>query len=42
MNLDFNKNEDSMLLLVSEMQQKLDKISIGGGKDRIEKQVDSA
>jgi len=38
MNLDFNKNEDSMLLLVSEMQQKLDKISIGGGKDRIEKQ----
>ena len=27
-----------MLLLVSEMQQKLDKISIGGGKDRIEKQ----
>ncbi len=34
---DFNKNEDSMLLLISEWQQKLEKIYEGGGKSRIEK-----
>lgn len=37
MNLEFNKNEDALKLLVSKMQQKLDKIELGGGKKRIEK-----
>lgn len=38
MDIDFNKNEDVMLTLVSEVQQKLDKIALGGGKERIERQ----
>jgi 3-methylcrotonyl-CoA carboxylase beta subunit len=36
--LEFNKNEDSMKMLISEMEQKLAKIYLGGGKSRIEKQ----
>ena len=38
MNLDFNRNEDVMKMLLSDMQQKLDKIYEGGGKKAIEKQ----
>lgn len=37
MNLEFNKNEDKMNLLISAMQQKLEKIHLGGGKSRIDK-----
>lgn len=37
-NLEFNRNEDSMKLLVSAMRKKLDKIYFGGGKRNIEKQ----
>ncbi len=37
MNLDFNKNEDFNKLAVSEMNQKLQKIYLGGGKQKIEK-----
>ncbi|MCZ2444409.1 MAG: acyl-CoA carboxylase subunit beta [Flavobacteriales bacterium] len=36
--LEFNKNDDAMRLLLSEIEQKLQKIRIGGGKLRIEKQ----
>ena len=38
MDLEKNKNEDKMKLLISEMKQKLDKIKLGGGKHKIEKQ----
>ncbi|MEJ6793504.1 MAG: carboxyl transferase domain-containing protein [Flavobacteriales bacterium] len=38
MNLEFNKNEDQMKLLISEMNQKLQKIYLGGGKEKIAKQ----
>lgn len=38
MDLEFNKNEDKMNLLISAMEQKLSKIYLGGGKSRIEKQ----
>jgi acetyl-CoA carboxylase carboxyltransferase component len=38
MDLQYNKNEDQNLLLLSEVRQKLDKISHGGGKKNIEKQ----
>ena len=37
MNLDFNKNEDKMRLLISQMEQRLQKIYLGGGKARIDK-----
>ena len=37
MDIKFNKNEDSMRLLISEMKQKLAKVYLGGGKKRIEK-----
>lgn len=37
MNMEFNKNEDALKLLVSKMQQRQDKIEEGGGKKRIEK-----
>jgi 3-methylcrotonyl-CoA carboxylase beta subunit len=33
--IDFNKNEDAMLLKCSEVQYKLDKIYLGGGKEKI-------
>ncbi len=35
--LEFNKNEDSMRLLISRMEQKLAKVYLGGGKKRIDK-----
>jgi acetyl-CoA carboxylase carboxyltransferase component len=35
--IEFNKNEDVMKLLISQMNQKLNKIEEGGGKKRIEK-----
>ena len=38
MNLDFNRNEDSMKMLLSDMRQRLQKIYEGGGKKAIEKQ----
>ena len=38
MDLEFNKNEDKMRLLISEMTQKFDKLSLGGGKTKIKKQ----
>ena len=38
MNMEFNKNEDNMKLLISEMNQKLQQICLGGGKEKIEKQ----
>ncbi len=37
MDIKFNKNEDHMRLLISEMKQKLAKIYLGGGKKKIEK-----
>ena len=37
MDLEFNKNEDIMRLLISQMEQRLEKIHLGGGKARIEK-----
>lgn len=37
MNLEFNKNDDKMRLLISQMEQRLAKIYDGGGKKRIEK-----
>jgi 3-methylcrotonyl-CoA carboxylase beta subunit len=38
MDLEFNKNEDKMNLLISAMEQKLAKIYLGGGKGKIDKQ----
>ncbi|MBL6662793.1 MAG: acyl-CoA carboxylase subunit beta [Flavobacteriales bacterium] len=38
MDLEFNKNEDKMRLLISEMTQKFNKVSLGGGKSKIKKQ----
>ena len=38
MDLEFNKNEDSMLLLLSERQRKLNQIEKGGGEKSMEKQ----
>ena len=38
MNLEFNKNEDKMKQLISAMENKLNKIYLGGGKGRMEKQ----
>ncbi len=37
MDLEFNKNEDAMKLLISQMERKLNKIYLGGGKSRIDK-----
>lgn len=37
MNLEFNKNEDAMKLLVSQMKQRHAQVSLGGGKKSIEK-----
>jgi acetyl-CoA carboxylase carboxyltransferase component len=36
-NLEFNKNEDNMKLLISQMKRRLEKVYEGGGKKRIEK-----
>jgi len=38
MNIEFNRNEDSMKMLLSDMRQRLQKIYEGGGKKAIEKQ----
>ncbi len=38
MNIEFNKNEDTMKMLLSDMKQKLEKIYEGGGKKAIAKQ----
>jgi acetyl-CoA carboxylase carboxyltransferase component len=37
-NIEFNKNEDQMKLLVSRMNHRLDKIYLGGGEKKIEKE----
>ena len=37
-NLEFNKNDDKMRLLISGMKRKLAKVAFGGGKKKIEKQ----
>ena len=37
-NINFNKNEDSMKQLISAMEKKFDKVALGGGKARLEKQ----
>jgi 3-methylcrotonyl-CoA carboxylase beta subunit len=37
MNIEFNKNEDKMQLLISAMEKKLERIYLGGGKSKIEK-----
>lgn len=37
-NLDFNKNDDKIRLLISEMKRKHTIVSLGGGKEKIEKQ----
>ena len=36
--LEFNKNDDKMRLLISDMKQKHAKVSMGGGKKKIDKQ----
>jgi len=38
MNLNENRNEDWMKLMLSEMKQRMEKIALGGGKKAIEKQ----
>ena len=37
MDLEFNKNEDSLRLLVSSLERKLEQVYLGGGEKRIEK-----
>lgn len=36
--LEFNRNEDNLKLLLSAMEQRFQKVSLGGGKSRIDKQ----
>ena len=36
--LEFNKNDDKMRLLISDMKRKHAKVALGGGKKKIEKQ----
>jgi 3-methylcrotonyl-CoA carboxylase beta subunit len=38
MNIEQNRNEDSMKLLLSQLRQRFDTVSLGGGKKAIEKQ----
>src|ERR1044071_3198968 len=38
MNLEFNKNEDTMRMALSQLKTRFEKISLGGGKKAIEKQ----
>jgi 3-methylcrotonyl-CoA carboxylase beta subunit len=38
MNIDYNRNEDTMKMMLSEMRQRLQKIYEGGGKKAIDKQ----
>ena len=37
-NLEFNKNDDNMRLLISKMKRKFSKVLLGGGKKKIDKQ----
>ncbi|MCA6438018.1 MAG: acyl-CoA carboxylase subunit beta [Bacteroidetes bacterium] len=37
MDIEFNKNDDKMRLLISQMEQRLQKIYLGGGKSRLDK-----
>lgn len=37
MDIEFNKNEDEMRLLISKMEQRLQQVYLGGGKSRIDK-----
>ncbi len=37
MDIEFNKNEDKLGLLISQLEQKLSKVYLGGGKTRIDK-----
>ena len=37
-NLDFNKNDDKMRLLISEMKRRYAEVTLGGGKKKIKKQ----
>ena len=37
-NIDFNRNEDKMMQLVSQLQRKLDKVYLGGGEAKIAKE----
>lgn len=37
-NIDFNRNDDKMKMLLSQMNQRLEKVYLGGGKARIDKQ----
>jgi len=39
-NINFNKNEDTLKMLLSDVKYKLDEIALGGGKKRIAKQHD--
>ena len=36
--LGFNKNEDQIKMMISSLNQKLDKIYLGGGTEKIKKQ----
>lgn len=38
MNLEFNKNEDAMKLAISQLRQRWEQVSLGGGKKAIERQ----
>ncbi|MCA6364849.1 MAG: acyl-CoA carboxylase subunit beta [Bacteroidetes bacterium] len=38
MDIEFNRNEDALKLLISAMEQRFQKVALGGGKSRIEKQ----
>ena len=38
MDINFNKNEDAIKLKIAEMKRRLNKISLGGGKKKIEKE----
>jgi 3-methylcrotonyl-CoA carboxylase beta subunit len=38
MNIAFNRNEDTMKMLLSDIRQKIEKIKLGGGKKAIDKQ----
>ncbi len=38
MDIEFNKNEDAMMMALSQLRTRLDKIALGGGKKSIDKQ----
>lgn len=38
MNLEFNKNEDAMRILLSQLRTRFDKLALGGGRNAIDKQ----